>query len=208
MFNNCSQCGRYSEEKHVDAAKSLAICPYCGYAETFSCFPLFVITGASGAGKTTIGRKLTGKLLDFVFFEVDVFWRDEFNQPENDHRAFRNLCLRVAKNINQNGRPAVLVGSATPGQYEACPEFRYFAGVHYLALVCEDNQLAQRLKERPAHRKSSSPEFIEIMQNYNRWFKEIAPLKTTNLNLLDTTSTTVEETGLAVRKWLEGITLR
>jgi hypothetical protein len=53
MFNNCSQCGRYSEEKHVDAAKSLAICPYCGYAETFSCFPLFVITGASGAGKTT-----------------------------------------------------------------------------------------------------------------------------------------------------------
>jgi hypothetical protein len=100
------------------------------------------------------------------------------------------------------------VGSATPGQYEASPEFRYFAGVHYLALVCEENQLAQRLKKRPAHRKSSSPEFIEIMQNYNRWFKEIAPLKTTNLSLFDTTSATVEETGLAVRKWLEGITFR
>jgi len=60
MFNVCPQCGAYSVEKNIEpgATTTVAICPTCGYAQSFLQLPLFIITGASGAGKTTICREL------------------------------------------------------------------------------------------------------------------------------------------------------
>ena len=56
MFNVCARCGEYVVEKIVDAARSVAICPICGYEQPFLRQPLFVVTGASGAGKTAVCR--------------------------------------------------------------------------------------------------------------------------------------------------------
>jgi predicted RNA-binding Zn-ribbon protein involved in translation (DUF1610 family) len=198
MFNVCPSCGNWHDKRQIDPAGPYAICPDCGYRQPFTYFPLFVITGASGAGKTAVTLALMGQLLDYVLLEGDIFWRPEFNRPEGDYLDFRNICLRAAKSINQSGRPTIISGSATPGQYEACPEFCYFDGVHYLALVCDDEVLERRLRQRPSWRQAGSAEFAENMQAFNGRFKENDHLVT----VLDTSHITVAETAESVKVWL------
>ena len=174
MFNVCPNCGMYSDEKSVDPKGPFAICPQCGYAHRFVQLPLFVVTGASGTGKTMVCLELVARMPECVCLECDIFWRPEFATPADDYRGFRNLCLRAAKNIGQNGRPVVLFGSAIPQQYEACPERRYFTETHYLALVCDEKELVRRLQERPRWRKSAEPEVLEKMIEFNYWLGENA----------------------------------
>jgi hypothetical protein len=126
MFNTCPGCGQYSVEKTIDPAGPFAVCPFCGHRHRFLQLPLFVVTGASATGKTTVCLALQSSLPECVVLECDVLWRPEFADPENDYRAFRDVWLRLAKNIGQAGRPVVLCGSAIPAQYEPCPERRYF----------------------------------------------------------------------------------
>jgi len=65
-----------------------------------------------------------------------------------------------------------LVGSALPEQFENCPERRYFTHIHYLAVVCDDDTLVQRLRARPAWRGSGTAEFIEDMRGFNAYIKK------------------------------------
>jgi hypothetical protein len=199
MFNVCPGCGEYSDDKEIRG--QTAICRACGYSHPFKRLPLFVITGASCTGKTTVGLHLPDRLQqECVCLESDILWRDEFNKPEDDYRDYRNLWLRMAKNISQSGRPVVLIGSSTPGQFEACSEARYFSRIHYLALVCQDQELERRLTSRPDWRKSGSPEVINSMLSFNRWFGDNAIRS--NIQLLDTTKSAVDETIESVIHWI------
>jgi shikimate kinase len=164
--------------------------------------PLFVITGASASGKSTVCRDLVGGLLEAVVLEGDILWRQEFNTPETDYSAFRNVWLRMAKNIGQNGRPVVLSGGGVPAQYENCPERRYFSEIHYLALVAEDAELERRLRGRPPWRESSDPRTIQTMLVFNNWLKNNADETVPPITLLDTTRQPVGETVWEVLKWV------
>jgi hypothetical protein len=137
-----------------------------------------------------------------VFLEQDILWRAEFARPEDEYRAFRNLWLRVAKNVGQGGRPVVLCGSAVPDQYEACPERRYFAGIHYLALVCGDDLLVKRLKSRPGWRHSGDAGFVHEMVTFNRWFRENARHTKPPMALLDNSALSVQESAERVAEWV------
>jgi hypothetical protein len=213
MFNVCSHCGLYAEEKHVRqgaGSDAVALCPHCGYGHPFRQLPLFVITGASGSGKTAVGLELVEAqrraepwVPDYVYLEQDILWRDEFVDPENDYQAFRNMWLRVAKNVGQAGRPVVLCGSAVPEQYERCPERRYFADIHYLALVCNDDLLRERLAARPGWRRSGNAAFLDQMLEFNRWFVENARAKEPGMTLLDTSALSVRESAMQVAGWIQ-----
>ena len=198
MFNVCANCGNWHDKREIDPDGAYAICPDCHYHQPFTYLPLFVITGASGAGKSTVTLALMGQLTNFVLLEGDIFWRGEFNRPVYEYSDFRNICLRAAKTINQSGRPTIISGSATPGEYEACPEFCYFDGAYYLALVCEEGELIRRLQARPSWRQSGSAESIETMIIFNRWFCEHGD----QVTLLDTTYLGVPETAALVKDWL------
>ena len=212
MFNVCPHCGLYTETKEIHrraGALSLAVCPHCGHEHPFRQLPLFVLTGASGAGKTAVGLELVDARLraepwvpDCVYLEQDILWRDEFADPESDYRAFRNLWLRMAKNLGQGGRPVVLGGSAVPEQLEACPERRYFAAIHCLALICDDELLRERLVARPEWRHSGSAAFLDRMIAFNRWFREKGQL-TQEIVLLDTSALSVRETARQVAGWID-----
>jgi hypothetical protein len=108
VFNVCPQCGEYSVEKTIDPSGPFAICPFCHYAHPFLQQPLFIITGPSGVGKTTICLKLIPLLKECVVMESDILWGAFPATPENNYRDYRNMWLRVAKNIGQAGRPVVL----------------------------------------------------------------------------------------------------
>ena len=198
MFDICPNCGLYTEEKVIEPEGPYAVCPECDYRHRFVSLPLFVLTGASGAGKSTVCLTMAAHLQACVWLETDILWGPAFDTPENNDQPFHNACLRTAKNINQSGRPTVLCGSATPGQYERCPQVRYFSEIHMLALVCTQSELRRRLMSRPANRNSASDEFVERMVAYNQWFYD----HQTGITLLDTTNQTLRETCETVGHWL------
>ena len=208
MFNVCPNCGIYSEEKTIRPGvgeSAEAVCPSCGYAHLFQRLPLFVITGASGTGKSTLALKLAAEDRSRVHLESDILWRSEFNRPEDNYRDYRNLWLRMVKNIAQAGRPVVLYGSVGPNQFENCPERRYIATIHYLALVCEDEELARRLRARPSWRASGSDAFLAGMLNFNRWFIDNAAAHQPRISLLDTTHLSIDEAAASVYSWLNSL---
>jgi len=108
MFNICRRCGQYRADKEIDPSGPYAICPECGEQHPFRQLPLLLICGPSGGGKTAVLRALLGKVTAAVLLEGDLLWRPEFNQPEDSYRDFYETWLRLAKNINQSGRPVAL----------------------------------------------------------------------------------------------------
>jgi len=92
----------------------LNICqkPECGQRHRFLRLPLFVVSGASGTGKSAVCRYLLGNLAEVVVLDSDILWRPEFGSTGAGSPTFCETWLRVAKNIGQSGRPVVLFGSA------------------------------------------------------------------------------------------------
>ncbi|SRR5579883_63966 len=202
MFNVCPRCGEYAGEKQIDPAGPFAICPHCSYAHPFLQQPLFIVTGASGAGKSAVCLALVPILKECVVLESDILWGIIPTTAEDNYRSYRNAWLRLAKNIGQAGRPVVLCGSAIPEQFETCPERRYFSTLHYLALVCEEETLIERLKQRLAWRKSSSAEALERMAQFNRWLQEHASTTQPPMTLYNTTNRSISETAEDIAQWI------
>jgi hypothetical protein len=204
MFNVCPGCGEYCVEKTIDPAGPYAVCPFCNYAHPFLQQPLFILTGASGAGKTTACLRLVPLLTECVVLEADILWGVLATTEQNDYSDYRNVWLRIAKNIGQSGRPVLLCGTAIPDQFEACPERRYFSTIHYLAIVCDDALLAERLKQRPQWRKSGSAEFIEHMIGFNNWLKAHAATTNPPMELHDSSHQDMQKTVNEVARWVRG----
>jgi hypothetical protein len=201
LFNVCPGCGLYSVERAIESAEPVAICPHCGFRQPFRRLPLFVVTGASGSGKSAITLLLPERLPECVVLESDILWRPEFDRPSTNWRDFHDVWLRLVKNIAQSGRPVDLSGTALPDQLEACPERRYIGDIHYLALVCDDDCLAERLRHRPAWRGVDAG-FIDRMLEFNRWLKANARSTSPSLTLLDTSARSVEECADWVGSWV------
>ncbi|HEX4203663.1 MAG TPA: hypothetical protein VHZ51_05610 [Ktedonobacteraceae bacterium] len=203
MFAVCHQCGKYAVEKEIDPDGPFAICPYCNYAHPFLRQPLFVITGPSGAGKTAMTIALTSVLRDCaVVLETDILWGAIPAGPENDYQNYHDAWLSIAMNIGQSGRPVVLCGTATPKQLNTSPISRYFAQLHMLALVCDDDILIRRLQDRPQWRKADAPEFIARMVQFNQWLKENATQTKPPMTLYDTGCHSLAETTEGVAQWI------
>jgi len=164
--------------------------------------PLFLIGGASGTGKTTVCLSLISMLKECVVLEQDILWGMVPATPEDNYRSYRNVWLRIAKNIGQAGRPVVLCGTAFPEQFEDCPERRYFSTLYYLTLVCDDDVLVKRLQRRPEWRMTHTPEVLEDMVQFNRWLKANASLTRPPMTLYDTSHKDVDETVKYVAKWV------
>ncbi len=120
MINVCSKCGAYRADKVVDSSRSVAVCPECAHIHPFRFTPLFLVGGASGAGKSALVEPLIRRQPPVVVLETDILWRPEFNKPDEHYRDYFETWLRLAKNIAQNGRPVLLLGAgfAVPGNIE------------------------------------------------------------------------------------------
>ena len=225
MLNVCANCGHYHVDKTVTEPAgvaevsepdgricsqrgmrhALATCPQCGHSHPFLRLPLLLVGGASAAGKTAILQELTGQFTAAVLLESDLLWLEEFEDPSNGYRRYFETWLRMAKNIGQSGRPTALFGAglAVPENIEQCVERRYFSQTHYLALVCDEEALRRRLLARPSWRKSGQPEQLAAQLDFNRWLQTEGPNQTPPVTILDTTCTSVEDSAIAVKAWME-----
>jgi hypothetical protein len=146
-----------------------------------------------------------GRVKQAVLLDSDILWRPEFNSPENNYRDYFETWLRVGKNIAQSGRPVALFGAGVgvPQNLESCVERRYFPVIHYLALVCSDDALSERLQHRPAWRGSGEDSYIAEHQRFNQWFKNYNESQQPPIELIDTSKCSLQESTFQVKKWIE-----
>lgn len=202
MLDICPECGSWTPEKIIDPSGPLAVCPVCRHRHGFVRAPLFIVAGASGAGKSTVCHALTGRFTDAVVLDSDILWSEEFHAPDT-WPAYLDRWLRLCYNIGQSGRPVLLFGAGfgVPSNLEHLVQRRYLGEIHYLALVCDDEVLAERLAARPVWRGCDDA-FIEEQRTFNRWFKREGPGQTPPVELYDTTAASVEEASAFVMSWV------
>ncbi|WP_444961223.1 AAA family ATPase [Nocardiopsis sp. M1B1] len=199
----CTHCGEWDETPDTAAGVSVLRCAFCQRTRPFLRLPLYCVSGPSGTGKSTIAGALLERLRDrFVVLEQDLLWVGGLRDPADHHRLFRSTWLRTAAMVQQSGRPVVLCGTVVPPELEHLPERALFTDVHYLALTCEPDVLAGRLRARPAWREWDEERITEALE-YASWVESEAARLEPPVDLLDTTSAEPRETAEAVCRWIE-----
>lgn len=177
----------------------MVVCADCGHRQPFQRLPLWCLTGPSGSGKSTVAPLLLERLSDrFVVLEQDVLWQAGLRGTGR----FRAAWLAMAAMIHQNGRPVVLCGTVAPPEFEPLPYRALFSDIHYLALTCDSDLLAERLRKRPAWREWSEPRIADTVE-FNEWLRAEAATMRPPVRLLDTTHASVESVADEVCAWVE-----
>jgi hypothetical protein len=174
-------------------APELGVCPRCGWAETARRAPLFVVTGASGSGKTAIFVPLAAALPEYAVFDMD--WLiDPLKTSDGsvDGDALRDAWLSVAHGLAQGYRSTVLLGPWMPDRVETSPSRRWIGPIRFAVLNCADEQRRARLTQRPSWREQAIDEHLGFAAHMRR---TISPV-------LDTTSDTPHQTALRVAAWV------
>ena len=131
--------------------------------------------------------------------ESDILWSDVYNEPETNYRKYRELWLRLCKNISQIGKPVVHCGCAVPEQFEDCIERRYFSNIYYLAIVADDAVLEKRLRE---NRGFNDDEYIKQHIAFNQWLKNNADKTQPKMKLLDNSESDLERSVRITNEWI------
>ncbi len=164
----CLDCGPDAAlERHGGAGRALLRCPRCGGRQRIPALPLFLVTGASGSGKTTIIGQLRSRLPECDVFEIDA----TLQVAALGWEVWRNTWLRVVHEVALNGRVSVLCGSLQPDQLKDLPARRLIGPVHCCVLDCPDAVRARRLLARPAWRSTSTDTAIANHQRYAAWLR-------------------------------------
>ena len=164
--------------------------------------PLFIVSGASGVGKSTtceeLFRREAGK--PYLVIESDLLWDDDlYNTPEDNYRAFRSIWMQICANISQCGKPVVLCGSGLPEQFEPLPERNFFTEIHYIAIVCAPEALEDRMKNG---RGITEEDWLAGSAAFNRWLMANASSTTPPVTLLDITGKTPAEAAESLERWI------
>ncbi|WP_224723496.1 AAA family ATPase [Paenibacillus vietnamensis] len=157
--------------------------------------PLFIVTGASGSGKTFVIDELRKMMPEFDIFDPD-------NLVEfigHDWEKMRNIWLRVARNIAYSGRMTVICGTMMPWDIEKCADYDCFEHVYYLNLHCDEETREMRLRER-----NWSEDMIREHIQFAKWLVENAgKAYTPPMPTVDTTNTDVREVAIQIKRWIQ-----
>ena len=93
-------------------------------------------------------------------------------------------------------------GFGVPENLEMLVERRYFSDIKYLALICDELELKNRLLKRLTWRGITG-NFIQRQFEYNRWFTEIGSKGIPPVDLINTSNVPLERTVNQVREWIQ-----
>jgi hypothetical protein len=177
----------------ADRTAHLLRCPRCGNTRPLPSLPLFVVTGASGTGKSAIVDGLRSRLPDCEVFETDLI----LQVAELGWDRWQDTWLLLAHGIALNGRATVLCGSLQPEQLEPLPARPLVGDLHFCNLDCPDDVLAERLRARPAWRDWTEERIAEHQTFAASLRSRITPT-------FDTSTHSVEEVADQVACWVAG----
>ena len=155
--------------------------------------PIFLITGASGSGKTRVIPELYNVCPEMIVFDLDTL-----HGPLNGWAKIKNVWIHIANQIALNNRITILSGTFMPEEFEKVDlkeRFQpYFIGLH-----CSDEMREKRLKER-----GWSEKLIKDHKEFNNWiinnastaFKPAMPL-------FDTSNTPPEDVALKIKECIK-----
>lgn len=204
MFRFCPACGDYRREKDVDPAVPAVVCPACGHAEPFRRSPLLLVGGASGVGKSTVRRALLGRVDEAVLLDVDAMWEPAFGEVVEAF-DYNDFALRRCKQVARSGRPPVLFGAepGLPAVVETSVERRYFSATRHLALICDDEVLAERLRGRPNWPDSAGEwTAVDDQVALNRCYRRLGAEAASPIETVDVTGRGVEAVAVDVHDWI------
>ena len=161
--------------------------------------PLFIITGASCVGKSTICAELFKNETDYIVLESDLLWNNIYNTPQDNYTEYRRLWMRMCANISQIGKPVVLCGCAVPEQFENQPEREFFTDIHYLAVVCDDDIFGKRMREG---RNVQDENWIKSSLDFNNWLRKNADKTKPEITLLDNSTICPEQSAMIADEWI------
>ena len=199
----CPACGDPTTGADVDPVERVLRCDLCGAVSPIRLLPpLLFVTGASGAGKTTLYNALVGDVSEALMIDHDLLWgvNPAHDDPATGYRQFRGLVLHLAERLAKNGLPVVIEGSCMPDQYETLGERWYFTKTAYIAVVCSDDELERRLRARRPWQESSK--HVDRMLEFNRHLREHGPSADPAIELLDTTDRSIHECARDLHVWI------
>jgi hypothetical protein len=161
----CMNCGPSVAVERRDGA--VLRCPRCGDEQQVPDLPLFVVTGASGTGKSTVTGPLRSQLPDCEIFETDAL----LHVAALGLDTWRGTWLRLAHDIALNGRVTVLAGSLLPSQLESLPGRKLIGPIRFCTLDCPDDVIAERLRSRPSWRGASKETVVAEHQRFAAWLR-------------------------------------
>lgn len=188
----CMTCGPAAVLDRDPVAPPVLRCARCGAEQRVPGLPMFVVTGASGAGKTTITEPLRRLLPDCAVFDVDL----TLQVAALGWETWRDTWLRVAYGEALSGRVTVLCGSLLPDQLDAVPARKLLGPVHFCNVDCPDGVLAGRLRARPSWRHSSVEAAVAEHQRFAAW------LRTNIQPSFDTSVLTPEKVAERIAAWV------
>lgn len=199
MVDICPKCGNFDWDKAVDGDK--ITCPKCGHSWNFRKLPLFVVTGASGVGKTTTVQALQAKSQEFVCMDDDMLYNLLPHETAADFLAETEQLQIFSRNIMQCGKPAVWARAGNIHLLAETYGARFFSGIFVLALVCPEQELRRRMTEG---RSIADPGWIQSSVDYNRYFMEHDRIGSATFDRLDIGALSTAEAALRVESWLKG----
>lgn len=169
--------------------------------------PLFIVTGASGVGKTTVMQELRDQLPDFVIFSTDI---DNFGTTASklEYQDRFNLLLHFASFVAKSGRGTIICGTFMTWDAEKCDSYHEFSELCFINLHCDDKTRNYRLRNRE-DKATWTDELIKSHEEFAQWLlNNAATAYNPPMPTIDTSTTPISEVAeqikmYVLKKWNE-----
>lgn len=159
--------------------------------------PLFVVTGCSGSGKSTIAQEIGKLMREYAVFDMDLL------VINNDYRTASLHWLNISGWISTYLQKHTILFGNVPNPYnlniEGMPT--PFANIHYLHLYCSSEVRIKRLLERgwPPEKISEELYFADFVYTQSKSSSPPIPI-------VDTSLLSVADATLTIYRWIVSTT--
>mgnify|MGYP001314957976 CR=1 FL=1 len=163
--------------------------------------PLFILTGASGVGKTTVMEALRELMPDFDVLSTD---NDNFGTTavKLEYQDRYNLLLHFANAVAKSGRGTIICGTVMPWDAQKCDTYNEFSEVCFINLHCDDATRNHRLRNRE-DRATWTDEMLKQHEQFAQWLLDNAEIAyNPPMPIINTTSTPPYQVAEQIQRYI------